>query len=129
MRSDGADRALERPAVFLGHFAARGQRRADCAYLLASPAVMSRTNRFRQRISPPCVWSMIGPLAGKGLVLSQKFSIGAPSTTRRVLSHTQVRAPIWRMRIVFHSPKGLSATMSGSRPSVFGVLLKSPPEP
>ena len=53
----------------------------------------------------------------------------APSTTSLSLSQTHVRAPIWRMRNWFHSPNGLSASTSGSRPGVLGVLLNRPPEP
>ena len=42
---------------------------------------------------------------------------------------TQVRSPIWRMRNPFHSPKGLSASTSGSRPGASDVLLNRPPDP
>ena len=49
---------------------------------------------LRQRISPPWVWSMMGPFAGRGWVRSQKFSMIAPSTTGLSLSQTQVFAPI-----------------------------------
>src|ERR1041384_1024693 len=41
---------------------------------LASVASISCAKRLRQRISPPWVWSMIGPLAGSGLVRSRRHA-------------------------------------------------------
>lgn len=43
----------------------------SAAAFFASSGPMSRTNTLRQRISPPWVWSMRGPLAGSGCFLSQ----------------------------------------------------------
>src|SRR5438477_269875 len=72
---------------------------------------------FRQRISPPWVCSWSGPFARSGFFLSQKFSRMALSTTSLSLRMTLVRAPIWRILKLFHSPNFLSAKTSGSLPS------------
>ena len=94
---------------------------------LASSAGISRTKTLRQRISPPCVWSWIGPLRRSGSLRFQKFSMPGVIDDELVVEvdGRRVRRP-GGCGSVFHSPNGLSAWTSGSRPGAPLAVVEQP---